>query len=31
MNWLALHGFRESSRGQLRRQVAAGATGPAPS
>ncbi|HEX5297034.1 MAG TPA: GNAT family N-acetyltransferase [Streptosporangiaceae bacterium] len=28
-NWLALHGFREASRGQLRRQVAAGVTGPA--
>ena len=25
-NWLALHGFREASRGQLRRQVAAGVT-----
>jgi GNAT superfamily N-acetyltransferase len=23
-NWLALHGFREASRGQLRRQVEAG-------
>jgi GNAT superfamily N-acetyltransferase len=29
-NWLALHGFREASRGQLRRQVAAGVTGPGP-
>jgi GNAT superfamily N-acetyltransferase len=28
-NWLALHGFREASRGQLRRQVTAGVTGPA--
>ena len=28
-NWLARHGFRESSRGQLRRQVTAGVTGPA--
>ncbi len=27
-NWLTLHGFREASRGQLRRQVAAGVTGP---
>jgi hypothetical protein len=28
-NWLALHGLREASRGQLRRQMVSGVTGPA--
>ena len=27
-NWLSMHGFREASRGQLRRQVEASDTGP---